>query len=817
MLRCHVPLRFICSLFVLIFCLPGFASETLPYRDSSLPIDKRVDDLLARMTLEEKVAQLESVWFARQALETDDGVFTAAKAREILGIGIGQIARPSENKTNLTPNKTPAQTVAFTNAIQKWLLENTRLGIPAVFHEESLHGNAARDATSFPQAIALASTWSPTLIQNVYSVVAEEVRARGAQQVLAPVLDVARDPRWGRIEETMGEDPYLVSEMGVAAVRGYQGEGPGIPANKVVATLKHLAGHGEPSGGQNIAPTMVGPRGLREIFLPPFEAAVKVAGARSVMASYNEIDGIPSHSNVELLQDILRGEWGFKGVLVSDYTAIPELMSRHHLSPDKEGAALFAFKAGVDVETPDPDCYRFLPDLLKKKKITLAEIDAAVARVLREKFALGLFENPYTDPQLAESVIGNDEHRALAQQAAEKAMVLLKNDGVLPLNKNKIRSLALIGPYIDETLLGGYSDVPRQTVSIHQGLSEYLGNAVKINAEKGTLLTIEKWDPGADSRAANSSSKARWHTNSVVLATPEDTRGMMAKAVAAARKSDVAIVVVGDNEATSREAWVEQHLGDRASLNLLGEQQALVDAVLATGKPTVVLLIGGRPLAIPEIANSAPAIIEGWYLGQETGRAVARVLFGDVNPGGKLPVSMPRSVGQLPVYYNHKPTAKRGYEFESSSPLFPFGFGLSYTNFRYSDLKLNTSKVSAGGSVEISMTLTNTGAREGDEVVQLYVNDPVASVTQPVKSLKGFQRVSLAPGASRRITFTLAANELGFYDRQMNFVLEPGKIKVMLGSSSDDIRLQGEFDVVGPLAEIAKSKVYFTPVKVDSL
>jgi beta-glucosidase len=786
------------------------------YKNPEKPVDARVKDLLKRMTLEEKVAQLQTVWAARQKLETDKGEFTPENAKEILGLGIGQVARPSENKATLTPNKTPAQTLAFTNAVQKYLVENTRLGIPAIFHEEALHGHSGRNATSFPQAIALASTWDPATIEQVYTIAAQEMRAIGTHQALAPVLDVARDPRWGRIEETLGEDPYLAAELGVASVKGFQGSGDGIGSDRVIATLKHLAGHGEPTGGLNTAPAPIGERALREIFLPPFEAAVKLGGARSVMASYNEIDGIPSHSNVDLLQHILRDEWSFNGVVVSDYFAIAELINRHNLAENKSEAAVMAMTAGVDVETPDGDAYKNLAGLVEDKKISVKQIDQAVARVLREKFMLGLFDNPYTSTQNVDEFVGNTRHAAFAQQVAEKAVVLLKNEkNILPLNKASIKSVALIGPHVDETLIGGYSDVPKKTVSVLQGLQEYLGDGVTINHEKGTLLTIEKWESHPDSAAANSRSKQRWHTDEVVLATQADTNGMIEKAVAAAKKSDVAIVVVGDNEATSREAWSDSHLGDRTSLDLLGEQQALVDAILATGKPTVVLLIGGRPLAISKLTQSAPAILQGWYLGQETGHAVARVLFGDVNPGGKLPVSIARSVGHLPVYYNHKPAAKRGYAFDKTDALYPFGYGLSYTEFTYTNMHLNKTRLKAGEAVEIGVTVTNSGARAGDEVVQLYINDPVASVTQPVKMLRGFKRVSLAPQQSARVTFTLSANQLGFYDRNMDYVLEPGKINLMLGSSSMDIRLKSELNIVGEVANISRSKAYLTPARVD--
>lgn len=795
----------------------GAPADQPLYKDKTQSIDARVNDLIKRMTLEEKVAQLQAVWIKRQELETESGVFTPTKAKDILGLGIGQIARPSENKAPVSPNKPPEQTVAFVNAAQRWLIENTRLGIPAIFHEEALHGHAGRDATSFPQAIALASTWDPQLVEDIYRISAQEIRRRGGTQALTPILDVARDPRWGRIEETMGEDPYLVAALGVASVKGFQGNKPGrIGDDRVIATLKHLAGHGEPVGGLNTAPAPVGERLLREIFLFPFEAAVKLGGARSVMASYNEIDGVPSHANGKLLNDILRGEWGFKGALVSDYFAIKELVSRHQLSDNLADAAMLALNAGVDVEMPDGETFPLLVQLVNDGKLDEAVINQAVARVLHEKFLLGLFENPYTDPAGVAAFIGNDQHRQVAQLAAEKAVVLLKNDNnLLPLDINNLKSIALIGPHIDEVLLGGYSDVPKQTVSILQGLEEYLDGRITLRHAQGTLLTRNTWQPGADSIATNSFSKERWHTDEVVLATPKDTKGMIKKAVAAARKSDVAIVVVGDNEATSREAWAETHLGDRTSLDLVGEQQALVDAVLATGKPTVVLLINGRPLSISKIAQQAPAIIEGWYLGQETGHAIARVLFGDVNPGGKLPVSIPRSVGHIPAYYNHKPSAKRGYAFTETSALYPFGHGLSYTQFTYSNLQVNKTSAKAGDVVDIRMTLTNSGSRDGDEVVQLYIRDPIASLTRPVKELKGFQRVHVKAKESVTLTFSLAVNQLGFYDQEMRYIVEPGKIELMLGSSSADIRLNGEFTIAGKTVDVSDNKAYLSESTVS--
>jgi beta-glucosidase len=788
-------------------------AQTPAYKDSKATTEERIKDLLGRMTLEEKVAQLETIWEQRKQLETDSGEFTSEHASKFLSQGIGQVARPAENKK--APNKSASQTALFTNAIQKWIAENTRLGIPVIFHEEALHGHAGRNSTSFPQAIGLASSWDPDLLEQIYSVVAQEIRVRGAQQALAPILDVARDPRWGRIEETMGEDPYLVAAMGVSAVNGFQGGGSGVSKTHVMATLKHLAGHGEPIGGLNTAPAPIGERGLREIFLFPFEAVVKLSHPRSVMASYNEIDGIPSHANGKMLNGILRGEWGFDGLLVSDYFAINELVNRHKLAATRKEAALIAFNAGVDVETPDADSYPLLIDLVKEGKISNEQINNAVARVLREKFALGLFENPYVDTKGVDEFVGNAKHRALAQQAAEKSIILLKNDkDILPLDLKKLKSIAVIGPHVNETLLGGYSDVPKQTVSVLHGIKEYVGDKVQVNYAQGTLITLDKWTPGADSITANSRSKERWNTDKVELAAPVDTEGLIEEAVAATKKSDVALVVIGDNEATSREAWADNHLGDRTDLNLIGQQQELVDAVLATGKPTIILLNNGRPLSITKIAETAPAILEGWYLGQETGRAVARVLFGDVNPGGKLPVSIARSVGHLPVYYNYKPAAKRGYVFTETSALYPFGFGLSYTQFTYSEFKINKSDAKAGDVVEVSVKITNTGMRTGDEVVQLYVRDQVASITRPVQELKGFKRITLKAKESNVVTFSLSVNQLGFYNTDMKYVLEPGKFDVMVGSSSRDLHGKGEFSVTGNVTDISQQQVYLSGVKL---
>lgn len=800
-------------------------TPALPYQNAGLSTKQRVDDLLPRMTLQEKVAQLQTIWQQRRGMEGPQQQFLAGKATQIIPLGIGHIGRPSEFKT-------PEQTAEFNNALQRWLKQHTRLGIPALMHEEALHGYAAFDASSLPQAIALASSWSPQTMHDVYALAAREMRATGAHWALTPILDIARDPRWGRIEETMGEDPYLMSALGVAAVRGFQGAAgkeAAFAPDKVVATLKHLTGHGQPQAGLNIAPAQIAPRELHEVFLPPFEAAVKLAHAGSIMASYNEIDGIPSHVNQPLLQGVVRDNWGFNGVIVSDYFAINELNSRHHLYSTPAEATKAALLAGVDMELPDPDTFLHLTALVQAGQLDEAAIDTAVRRVLALKFRLGLFDNPYVDAKAANALVGAASERNFARQVAERSMVLLKNNGILPLNADKIGKLAVIGPHADETLLGGYSSIPRQTVSIYQGLKQKLQGKAQVQFARGTVLTkpLSNTATAQDanqafitsdirqrSQAAGTFSMQRWNHDAIALADDSDRAGLLEEAVALAKSADAVVLVLGENEALSREAWAETHLGDRASLQLVGNQLQLAKAILAAGKPVVLLLSNGRPLALGELADTMPAIIETWYLGQETGAAVANVLFGEVNPSAKLPLTFPRSAGHIPVYYNHKASAKRGYLFDDISPLYPFGHGLSYTTFNYSQLQIDASEAQANGEVQISLTLQNSGPRDGTEVVQLYIKDPVASVTRPVQQLKGFARVALKRGEQATVSFTLPVNLLAFFDQQMRWVVEPGEIQLQLGSSSADIRLQGSFTIDGALTEVSDNKAYLSRVCV---
>lgn len=739
------------------------------YKNPRLPVEHRVADLLGRMTLEEKVAQLTCLWTTRPQMgpqtdfSTDRGDFSPDKARLVMKYGIGQIARQRERKG-------PREGAVFANAVQKWLIENTRLGIPAIFHDEILHGHMAQGSTSFPQPIALASSWDPDFINKVFTAAALETRARGSHQVLGPNLDVAREPRWGRTEETYGEDPYLVSRMAVAIIKALQGSGPGVDGDHIIATAKHFAAHGQPEGGTNIAPANYSERVLREFFLPSFEAAVKEAGVMSVMASYNEIDGVPSHANKWLLEKVLREEWGFKGYIVSDYYGIPQLESLHHVAADKAEAARLALEAGVDIELPDPDCFPVLVRLVKEGKVAAATIDRAVARNLRAKFLLGLFENPYVDPERAVKVTNSQIHRDLAVEAARRSIILLKNENnLLPLDRNKLKSIAVIGPNADRVHLGGYSDNPGRGISVLQGIKDKVGSNIKVTHAVGCNITKEGGD---------------WWADTSHLSDPAADNKLIAQAVATAKAADLALLVLGGNEDTNKEGWADNHLGDRDSLDLVGRQNDLVKAVLETGKPTIVLLINSGPLSVNYIAEKVPAMLEGFYLGQETGVAVADVLFGDYNPAGKLPVTFPRSVGQLPSYYNRKPTARRGYLFASKEPLFPFGFGLSYTTFEYSNLRLSATQIGPAEQTKVSVRITNTGKRAGDEIVQLYIHDLVSSVTRPVMELKDFKRISLAAGESRTIEFVLTPDKLSFYDLNMNRSVEPGWFEIMVGTSS---------------------------------
>lgn len=759
--------------------VPQAREPRAAYRDARAPIADRVRDLLGRMTLEEKVAQMIALWATKS--EIMEGLeFSDAKASANYPNGFGQITRASDKRGapgtrgaagGTAANwRTPQQTVAFVNAVQRWATERTRLGIPVLMHEESLHGYMATDATMFPQAIALAGTFDTGLMRRIQSQIAREVRARGVPFVLSPVVDIVRDPRWGRIEETFGEDPYLAGEMGVAAVEGLQGEGKNerLPEGKVFATLKHMTGHGQPEAGNNVAPAQISERELRENFFPPFREIVERTSVGAVMPSYNEIDGIPSHANGWLLNDVLRGEWGFDGVIVSDYGGVHELATLHHVATDLEDAARQAVAAGVDWELPDGQAYRTLTAQVRAGKVDIALIDRAVARILTFKFRAGLFENPYGDARLAQRITGDAGARKLALEAARKSLCLLKNEGgALPLAKAG-GAIAVIGPNAAIARLGGYSSVPKQTVSLLEGVRALVGNRRRVLHAQGVFITQSE-DRSADE---------------ILLADAERNRALIAEAVEVARQAEVIVLAIGDTEQTSREGFAVNHLGDRTALDLLGEQNELFAALKALGKPVIVTAINGRPPSWPMVVEQADAILECWYVGQEGGTAIAEGLFGDVNPGAKLPVTVIRNQGQVPYYYNHKPTARRGYLFDDLAPLFPFGHGLSYTTFDIGAPVLAAPRIAVDGEAQVSVEVRNSGDRAGDEVVQLYIRHKSSSVTQPVLELKGFERVTLAPGETRRVSFTLGPKAFRIWNREMQEVVEPGEIEIFAGPSS---------------------------------
>jgi beta-glucosidase len=756
-----------CRVLFLFLLLPPAVAQSVPdYKNPALPVDRRVADLLGRMTLDEKIAQISGFGHPSTDYLDASGHFDPAKAEPLFRNGLGQTGR-------IGLHRTPRNSAEIYNAIQHYLLEHTRLGIPALFSDEALHGFMQDGSTSFPQALGLASTWDPDLVHQVFTAAADEGRSRGGTYVFTPVLDLAREPRWGRTEETYGEDPYLISRMGVAAITGLQGPGPNIDKHHLLATAKHFAAHGQPEGGTNAAPANYSERELRNNFLRPFQAAIMEAGAGSVMASYNEIDGVPAHINHWLLDTILRQEWGFPGIITSDGGGLQDLLQNHHVAADKADAARQALAAGIDFDLSDGSIFRTLPDQVRQGLVSQAEIDRAVSHMLRAKFLLGLFDDPYIDPDYAERTNNSPEHRALALKAAHETITLLKNDkNTLPLDLSKIKTVAVLGPNAAVYHPGGYSVDPGHSVTILGGIRSYVGNRAQVVYSEGCKITstVQGWQA--------------WWEDKVELADPAAQRDSIREAVRLAKSANVAIVVVGENEGTNREGWNKTHLGDRDSLDLLGAQDDLIKAVVETGTPTVVLLLNGRPLSINYATEHASAILEGWYLGQEGGTAAAQVLFGDVNPGGKLPITFPRSVGQLPDYYNHKPSARRGYLFADIQPLFPFGYGLSYTTFSFDNLRVEPQKIGPKGTAKVSVELTNTGSRTGDEVAQLYIHQRVSSVTTPVMHLEGFHRVTLKPGEKKTVDFVVGPDALSLLNIDMHRVVEPGMFDIMVGPDS---------------------------------
>ncbi len=752
------------------------SEQVQDYLNPDISINERVENLLSLMTLDEKIAQMSCIWnIKKEIMQNEKEELDLTRYKEVLKDGLGQIARLSDTAGGLEP-KAMAE---LANTLQKFFVEETRLGIPVIFHEECLHGIAAKSATSYPQPIGLASTFNPELIENIYSTIAEDVRSRGAQQALTPVVDIVRDPRWGRVEETFGEDPYLVAQLGIAAVKGFQGDAKFNDNKKVIATLKHFAAHGNPESGSNCGPANYSERELRDYYLYPFKEVLDKADAISVMASYNEIDGIPSHANHWLLRDILRKEWGFKGFVVSDYFAITELNEKeetvsHKVAMDKKEAAYLAAKAGVNIELPDYDCYPFLKEFVEEGALDVSVIDELVSVMLEYKFKLGLFENPYVDPEAVNNAQRLENERKLALQAARETITLLKNDNqILPLKNSGSKKIAVIGPNADRTLLGGYSGQPKYYTTVLEGIKIKAGDGIEILYSEGCKITLG----------------GSWDEDIVTPPDFEEDKKLIAEAVKTAEQADEIVLVIGGNEQTSREAWNKDHMGDRPSLDLYGSQNELVQKIVEIGKPVVVVLFNGRPKSINYIKDNVDGILECWYLGQESGVAVADVIFGDYNPAGKLPISFPHSSGHIPCHYNYKPSSRRGYLFDDINPLYSFGYGLSYTSFNISDVKLEKSEIKKGTDAKVSCVIENTGPLAGSEVVQMYIHDVVSSVTRPVKELKGFKKIFLEAGDSTTLEFTISPDLLAFTNINKEFVVEPGEFEIMIGTSSRDEEL----------------------------
>lgn len=784
-------------------------SSRYVYQDPTRSAAERADDLLARMTLEEKIAQLGSFWIY-QVL--DGPSLSQEKAAQLMSQGIGHVTRLAG-----ASNLAPSQLAVIANGIQRYLIENTRLGIPAVIHEECCSGYMARGATVFPQAIGVASTWDADLVEAMGDVIRRQMRAVGAHHALAPVLDVTRDPRWGRVEETFGEDAYLTAKLGTAYIKGIQGNDL---SQGVVATGKHFVGYGMSEGGLNWAPPHIDRRELNEVYLMPFEAAVREGKLASIMNGYHELDGVPCGSSRELLTDLLRDKWGFDGTVVSDYFAIRTLETYHHIAEDKAAAAQIALNAGIDVELPFTDCYGdILAQAVRDGQIAESLVDLATKRMLTQKFMLGVFENPYVDEGTV--VFDTPDERQLARVIAQKSIVLLKNDGgLLPLRKD-LRSIAVIGPNADSirNLFGDYS-YPSHMETLRENLKndnvfntplpQDVQDASDFIPTTSVLKAIEAI-VGEDTQVE--------YTQGCELTG--DSKEGFATAVRLAKAADVAIVVIGEkggltDDSTSGEAR------DRADLGLTGVQSDLVRAVYETGTPVIVVLVNGRPVSLEWIAEDIPAIVEAWYPSEEGANAIVDVLFGDVNPGGKLPMTFPRTVGQVPTFYAHKPSGGRShwktdYVEMPVTPQYPFGHGLSYTQFDYDNLRIDASNAKAGGEVIAQIDVTNSGSRAGDEVVQLYTHQYAPRITRPVQELKAFKRITLAPGETATVTFTLPINQLGFYDLAHHFIVQPGTVDMMIGSSSQDIRARGTFEISGQITDVGAEKAFFSSVQVDTV
>lgn len=761
--------------------------------------------LLAEMTLDEKLAQVGSCWMHELQSGNDlDPLKMASRLRH----GLGQISRIGGDSV-----LAPVAVARTANALQKFLKEHTRLAIPAIVHEECCCGAMILGGSMFPQMLGLASAFQPELAEAMTAAIRKQLRAVGAHQGLAPVLDVARDARWGRSEETFGEDPLLVSQYGMAYVRGLQGEGLD---RGVMATGKHFIGHSLSQGGLNCGPAHIGWREIYDVYLAPFQAAIGEAGLASVMNAYPELDGEVVAASRHVLTDLLRTTLGFEGLLVSDYDAVMMLHNYHRVAAEPSLAARLALEAGIEVELPTTLCYGDpLQAALEAGDLSLEVLDRAVCRHLEKKAELGLFENPYVDEGHVLEVFETPENRALAHQIARQSMVLLKNEGLLPLPR-EIGTLAVIGPGADNgrNHLGDYSYAA--VLELNRFASP-AGSPV-AQADLRALEPAQVRVPSVlEGIRALVSPQTRLLYAGGCESLSAESAGFEA-AVEAARQSDVVLLVLGDKSGLTPDCTCGE-TRDSSDLRLPAAQEALAEAILSLGKPVAVVLLSGRPLAIPTLAQKATAILEAWLPGEEGGLAVAETLFGHNNPGGKLAMTFPRSGGQAPIFYSHKPSGMRSHWYgdyvnEPVTPLYPFGHGLSYTTFEYGDLHLDRSRATAGETVTLTCSVKNVGARAGEEVVQLYVCDEYASLPRPVKELKGYLRLGLQPGESRRVAFHLPVDMLAFYDDAHCLALEPGRILLMVGSSSQDIRLREAFEVVGAPKMPVQRRIFVCPVTV---
>ncbi len=790
------------SSFFLLFVASGtiFGQNQPVYKDSTATAEARTIDLVNRMTLEEKVGQLSTLlgWKMYEKTKnkvTESAALQSAISNQHIGTLWGTLRADPWTQKTLKNGLDPQKAAVATNAIQKYAIEKSRLGIPLFLAEEAMHGHMAIGTTVFPSGIGQGSTWDPEILTEMASAIAEELRAQGAHIGYGPILDLAREPRWSRVEETFGEDPHLTAQLGLGVIKGFQGENWNTndnknnnknSNNKVISTLKHFAAYGVSEGGHNGNAVHIGARELFQDYLYPFREAIDF-GALSVMTAYSSIDGIPSTSHKELLQGILKEKWGFKGFVVSDLGSIEGLLGSHHVAATAEDAAALAINAGVDADLGGKGFDRALLNALKSGKVDENRLDEAVKRVLLLKFKMGLFEHPYVNIVAVKQHVRTEKHIALARKVAQKSIILLKNeDNLLPLNKN-LKHIAVIGPNADMQYnqLGDYTapQAEENIVTVLEGIQQKMPNAI-ITYAKGTAIR-------------------------------DTTETDIKSAVEAAKNAEVAIVVLGGSSArdfkteyletgaATVSAVKDELLGDmesgegfdRSTLNLMGKQLQLLQAVYATGTPTVLVLIKGRPLLLNWPAENIPAMLDAWYPGQEGGNAIADVLFGDYNPAGRLPVSVPKNVGQLPIYYDYLKPERRDYVEGDGKPLYSFGYGLSYSDFEYKNSKISVEKTGKETVIIVSFSLKNTSEIDGEEVAQLYINDKVSSVVTAVKQLKGFKRVFLKAGEEKTLQFTLTPKDLALFNAEMKQVAEAGEFQVMIGASSEDIKLTETFQL----------------------